>query len=131
MRDLQEPLQDFLKYRQQYLSGNPNRLSPAQIVNLRLKMSTLLSELGDHIPNTRRCLSEAKNAQINEYIQLRKESCTQKDAEMQSKYNTAQALIDAEYQFNRLKQVIDGGREILNALSSKLRVMELEAKNIT
>lgn len=101
---------------------------PMRLCNARIKIAQALTDLSEELPDLQRKVSEIKNEQINKYIHHRKDK-SQKDAEMHAKWDVSADLVQAEYQYNRVKQVISMGHETLNAISSKVKVIEMQIRN--
>jgi len=128
MKELNEIVNDFLalraKTKNYYHTTNMNG-----IAQHRLEMSYELALLSDHLADLQSDVSVAKNEQILSYKALRDEKVSCTDADKYSRLKTSEAIIETEHNLTRVKQLISGGKEILNALSSKLKTLEQEVKN--
>lgn len=120
MRQIKEIVADIQEYRLKCVND-----SIGQLPDNRLKLSYYISELGDQIADLERQVSAAKNNQHIAYFEHRK-TLSAADSDKQSRIDTFEELWKAEYAYSKAKQIIMDSKEILNAVSTKLRWAERE-----
>jgi len=118
---LQESIAEYIRLRA-YSPGDH------ELPDHRLKVAYVLAALSDHV---------AEAQYRVEFIKLKREeaklkhmgSMTGMRADAAAKVEHGHKLIEAERELSRLKYLISSGREILNAIASKLKSLEMEARN--
>lgn len=113
MRPINEIIEDYLAARADY-----KNMSIAELPDYRIRLSFLLAELSDWIPEVEKRLSSAKNAQIEAYKRLREERVSCADADKFSRLEAFEKIWQAEYHLTRIKQLLSSGSDILNAILS-------------
>lgn len=102
---------------------------PLALANLRIELTYQLGRLGKMLPDAEARISQVKHEELTRYLELRADKKTIEDAKNTAKWESMPSQINAERQYTLFRQYLANGSEMLNAISSKLRVMELEAKN--
>lgn len=103
--------------------------SPSKLSDLRVRLAYYLSEIGLLIVEAREMQLNAKNAASEEYLKARKEGKSIEDCKVQAKYNTSKEVIESEVLVKKYKRYYEGGKELLNAIASKLSALNLEYNN--
>lgn len=102
---------------------------PNALADLRIELTYQLGRLGKMLPDAEARMSEVKHEELTRYLELRKAKSTIEDAKHTAKWESMPSLIQAEREYTLFRQYLANGSEMLNAISSKLRTLELEAKN--
>lgn len=103
--------------------------SPLALANLRIELTYQLGRLGKMLPDAEALMSQVKHEELTRYLELRADKKTIEDAKNTAKWESMPSLIKAEREYTLFRQYLANGSEMLNAISSKLRVLEMEAKN--
>ncbi len=103
--------------------------TPQAYADLRIKLATQLAVIGALMVDAKDLLNEAKDEIPKKYLYYREEGKSIEDSKMRSKAETSATIRVAEYNYEKLRQFRHNGTELLNAISTKLRTLELEARN--
>lgn len=103
--------------------------SPSALADLRIELTYQLGRLGKMLPDAQIAVAEVEKREVGRYLALRREKMPQIDAKATAKWELAEDVMRAEREYTLFRQYLANGSEMLNAISSKLRTLELEAKN--
>lgn len=105
-------------------------MDPNRFANARLALAAVIAALSDLLPEAEKRVSMVKKAREERFLALRKdEEQSAKDAETNARVESFEALWQAEYDRDTLKNTCDGLKEISNALSTKIGALQSAARN--
>lgn len=111
------------------------KLNGGQISEHRMVLASLLATFSDEVSNIRRDADiqelMAEKSKIEIYKKHRLEESSQKDAELEAKYSSLDEYVKAinlRADARRYQMLYDSCKDILNAMSSRLRELETERR---
>lgn len=110
--------------------------NPEQISTDRAVLSGLYTALGDEVAESKKTYEmadfDAKTKRLKLYKSLRDEGNGPTDAEKLSRLGVKddeKAVLDLKHHYHRMKNLLDGTKEMLNSLASRIKVLESQARN--
>lgn len=131
--NLEEILQSLQEAKKYYLTNLWKEIEdPNDVSDLRIRLAALYNALGAFVAPANQNVSEAKGLKAKRELELRKtaEKGAKRDAELQAEVDTMENLWRAEHERDLIKYALKGTEEILNALASKYKALENNAKNL-
>lgn len=111
-------------------------MMPNPLSEKRIKLASLYCSLGECVAEARKesdmAEFDSKKAKLESYKAHRSENKSGVDSKAFSEYEALELTkraIELKYNYERLKNIHDGTSEMLNAMSSRLRVLEGEKRN--
>jgi len=112
------------------------KMNPGQLSESRVTLASLYCSLGECVASARKDSDiaefESKKAKLSAYKTYRSLNSSGVDSKTYSEYDSLELTLEAimkKYDYERLKNIHDGTSEMLNAMSSRLRVLEGEKRN--
>jgi len=106
----------------------PN-LMPHDIAKKRLELSYIVAEASDWIAGLEYEVSAAKIKEERVFLENKAKGLSIAEARSIAKIEAFEDMWKAELNYTKARRIISGGSELLNAMSSKLKVAELESRN--
>lgn len=134
--NLQDALQSLSKALEYILSSDFATLSdPHVVANMRAKLVVYASVIGEAANEAKLEIAKKKHAITKRTIDLLKAENPKKmskaEAELNANYELAQDVYEAEYEYNRLRQASSDCEQLLNAMATKFKALEMKAKNLS
>lgn len=121
----------LVKAREEMLLGETLRsqLHGSYWADMRIMLAAATATVGDVLPSLKLTIATVKDLQNEAYLGRRSEEFSIEDSKSEAKKMTGTQLKHAEYEYDRFRQAYEGGLEMLNALSSKIKTLESESHN--
>ena len=105
-----------------------NLKDPHKLARTRTKLAVLIADIGEHIPEFKKHYAQVEHNRKSHRAELRRKGMSLEESKMQSEYKFLGEEAEAEYWYLKIRQAHQDGVNLLNAIATEIKAIEMEIK---